>query len=229
METMERDAQYIAARCKEIRQLLGWTQENLADAANLTTRTIEKIESGRHSPSEQTLRSITRAVGFDLKVFSKPTPEQEKRTQEELERSLRKTTLVPTSPIKTANDFYSRNREWEAFMSDTSAVEADDALLLTAAICDWMTDLDGIWDLSTASQKLDYSKSIAELCKELEGLGYVTQFGSFRQQHMSDGGLVFKVALVTFLPKSDHDGDRYALVHLDDPWEIPKVDRPKLG
>ncbi len=181
METMESDAQYIAARCKEIRRLLGWTQENLADAANLTTRTIEKTESGRHSPSEQTLRIIARAVGFDLKVFSKPTPEQEKCAQEELERSLRKTTLVPTSPIKTTNDFYSRNFEWQAFMSDASAVEADDALLLTAAICECITDLDGIWDLSTASQRLDYSKSIAKLCNELEGLGYVTQFGSFRQ------------------------------------------------
>lgn len=228
METMERNAEFIADRCRYIRKMLGWAQENLADAASLTTRTIEKTESGRHTPSVQTLLSIARAVGFDVKVFSKPTPEQEKRLEEELECSLRKTSLVPTSPIRTANDFYSRNREWHAFMSDASAVEVDDALQLTAAITEWITDLDGIWELSSHSQRLDYATSIAELCRELEGLGYLTHFGSFRQQHMNDKGLIFFVALVTFLPKAENDGDRYALVNLDDPWEIPDQDRPKV-
>jgi transcriptional regulator with XRE-family HTH domain len=33
------------------------TQENLAEAAGLTTRTIEKVESARHRPDEQTPRS----------------------------------------------------------------------------------------------------------------------------------------------------------------------------
>lgn len=37
-----------------------------------------------------------------------------------------------------------------------------------------------------------------------------------------------RVALITFLPKADHDGHRYGLVTLDDPWEVPEQDRPKL-
>lgn len=228
MEAMERDAGYIADRCRFIRKMLGWTQENLADAAGLTTRTIEKVESGRHTPNEQTLRSIARAIGFDVTVFSKPTPEQERRLEEELARTLRKVTLVPTSPIRTAKDFYSRNREWHGFMSDMSAVEVDDALQLAAAISEWITELDGIWEISTPSQRLAYSASIAELCQELEGLGYLAHFGSFRQQHIHDRRLVFEIALVSFLPKAGHDGDRYAIVNLEDPWEVPEQDRPKL-
>ncbi|WP_299403638.1 helix-turn-helix transcriptional regulator [uncultured Roseobacter sp.] len=134
--------------------MLGLTQENLAEAAGLTVRTIQNMESGRRVPHVQTLRSIARGVGFNVTVFSKPTPEQEKRQQEEMVRALRQTILVPTSPIKKANDFYSRNCEWHAILFNTEAVEADDALELTAAISYWMDELDRIWAISTASQRL---------------------------------------------------------------------------
>ncbi len=228
METMERDTAYISSQCRFLRKMLGLTQENLADAAGLTVRTIQKVESGRHSPDVQTLRSIARAIGFDVAVFNKPTPEQEKRQQEEMERALRQTALVPTSPIKKANDFYSRNKAWHAIVINTEAVEVDDALALAASISEWMDDLDGIWEISTASQRLEYASSIAALCQELEAFGYLTHFGQFRQQHMQDKGMVWNVGLISFLPKAEHDGDRYGLVTLDDPWEIPEQDRPKL-
>lgn len=135
---------------------------------------------------------------------------------------------MPTSPIQTPNDFYARNREWHGLLINSSAVEADDALELAAAITDWMTDLDGIWDISTASQKLAYSTEIAGLCRELEGLGYLTHFGHFRQQHVHDKEMVLSVGMMTFLPKSGNDGDRYGIVTLDDQWEIPEQDRPKI-
>lgn len=228
METMERDAEYIASQCKFLRKTLGLTQENLADAAGLTVRTVQKVESGKHVPDLQTLRSLARGVGFDVAVFTKPCPEQEQRQHDDMARALRKTILVPTSPIRRANDFYSRNREWHGLLINTGAVEADDALELTAAITDWMSDLDGIWGISTASQRLEFANSITELCRELEGLGYLTHFGSFRQQHMKDKRMTFDIALITFLPKADHDGDRFGLVTLDDPWEVPEQDRPKL-
>ncbi len=228
MEAMERDAEYIASQCKFLRKMFGLTQENLADAAGLTVRTIQKVESGKHVPDVQTLRSLARGVGFDVAVFTKPTPEQDKRQREEMARALRKTILVPTSPIRKANDFYSRNREWHAVMINSGAVEADDALELTAAISEWMEDLDGIWAISTASQRLRYATCIAELCRELEGLGYLTHFGSFRQQHVKDKGMTWDVALITFMPKADHEGDRFGLVTLEDPWEVPEQDRPTL-
>ncbi len=228
METMERDAEYIANQCKYIRKMFSLTQENLADASGLTVRTIQKVESGRHVPEVQTLRSLARGLGFDITVFSKPTPEQEKRQQEEMERALKKTVLVPTSPIRKPNDFYSRNREWHGLLINAGAVEADDALELTAAISDWMTDLDGIWDMSSAGQRLEYSAAISALCLELEGLGYLTHFGHFRQQHMHDKGMILDIGMITFLPKAGHDGDRYGIVTLEDPWEVPEQDRPKL-
>lgn len=122
----------------------------------------------------------------------------------------------------------SRNREWHAISINAGAVEADNALALTASITEWIDDLDGIWGISTASQRLGYATSIAELCRELEGLGYVTHLGHFRQQHIQDSEMIWDVGLITFLPKAEHDGDRYGLVTLEGPWEVPVQDRPKL-
>jgi transcriptional regulator with XRE-family HTH domain len=89
METVERDPAYIAGQVRFLRKLFRLTQENLADAAGLSTRTIEKVESGRHRPDEQTLRSLARALNMDVKVFEKPTPEQEARTRAEMDRAVR--------------------------------------------------------------------------------------------------------------------------------------------
>jgi len=228
METMERNAEYIASQCKYIRKMFALTQENLADAAGLTVRTIQKVESGRHVPEVQTLRSLARALGLEVAVFSKPTPEQEKRQQEEMELALRKIVLVPTSPIRKSNDFYSRNREWHGLLINADAVEVDDALELATKISDWMFETNEIWDISTASQRLAYSKEIANLCRELEGLGYLAHFGHLRQKHVNDKEMILNVGMMTFLPKSDNDGDRYGIVTLEDPWEAPEQGRPKL-
>ena len=89
METMERDPKYIADTLRSLRKMYGLTQENLAGAATLSTRTIEKAESGRHSPDEQTLRSIARALDLDVTIFEKPTPEQKAETERhQKERSM---------------------------------------------------------------------------------------------------------------------------------------------
>ena len=105
METMERDPQFIAKQFKLIRKMFRLTQENLADAAGLTTRTIEKVESGRHRPDEYTLRCIARAVKIDVGYFAKPTAEEEARQHAEIERASRKIVAVPTNPIRKPAQF----------------------------------------------------------------------------------------------------------------------------
>jgi transcriptional regulator with XRE-family HTH domain len=87
---LERNPAYIAQQTRSLRKVFRLTQENLAEAAGLTTRTIEKVESGRHRPDEQTLRGIARACNIELCYFDQPTPEEEKRQKAELERAVRK-------------------------------------------------------------------------------------------------------------------------------------------
>ena len=221
MDIMEKDPAYIAARVKFIRKMLGLTQENLADAAGLTTRTIEKIESGRHTPEEQTLRSIARAFGFDVKIFVKPTPEQEAREKAEMERALRKTVLVPTTPIHTASDFLAAFDQRDAFRFDSSVVTHDEALELVATIQDWIADLNDVWVECSGSQRLEYARNFAGLCRQLEEVGYLCHVGRHAQQARQKDRptLVFDVGLLVILPKETGEGVHYAIVQLDGAWE----------
>jgi transcriptional regulator with XRE-family HTH domain len=151
---MERNAAFIAQQVKLIRKWHGLTQENLADAAGLTTRTIEKIESGRHRPEEQTLRSIARAMQIDVKFFEKPTPEQEARQKAEMERAVRKMVMAPTRAIRSVSDFLGAFAKRHAFRIDTSNVMVDEALDTAAAMADYIVDLNDVWDDCPRSQQL---------------------------------------------------------------------------
>lgn len=230
METMQRDPKFIAEQIRFLRKIFGLTQENLADAANLSTRTIEKSESGRHRPDEQTLRSIARALGFDLRVFEKPSPEQRARQKAEMERVIRKTLMVTTNPVRTAGDFLAIFNQRHAARIDTSAVEGDEAMDIAAAMTDWLTDLNDVWDECSQSQRVGYARSFAELCEQIEALGYICHMGHHRQRLRERGrpDLVFSVTFMSIQPKAQADGERYALVKLDGAWETMEEDRPAL-
>lgn len=166
METMERDTKYLAQTVKQLRAMFKFTQENLADAANLTTRTIQKIESGRHSPDEETLRSIAHALNMDTRIFNKPTPEQERRRRAEIERTMRKTIMVPVSPVRDEHDFLSQFAQRHAVRFDASTVKREEAMDLAASLADWIRDLNDIWDEIYQSERLEYAREFSELCQE---------------------------------------------------------------
>lgn len=47
-----------AAQCRAARGLLGWSQEDLAGEAGLSTSTIATFETGRRTPYDRTLNDI---------------------------------------------------------------------------------------------------------------------------------------------------------------------------
>jgi transcriptional regulator with XRE-family HTH domain len=232
MDTMERDPTYIAEQVRLIRKAHRLTQENLADAAGLSTRTIEKIESGRHPPNEQTLRSIARVVGWEVSAFEKPTPEQEERLWADLLKAQRKTVFAPIHPVRTATDFLSAFAQvFEAFRMDTSAVADEAALDVAATMTDWVTDCGDIWDEIPMSGRVDLAREFAELCEQIEALGYVCYMGGHRQQlRQRDGSrMIFTVGLMTILHAKDEAETRYAMVELDGAWETMEEDRVSLA
>ncbi len=61
-------AQMILARAvREARHQLGWTQEKLAEEANVDARTVIKIEQGKGNPMFNSLYSLVRALRLDPK------------------------------------------------------------------------------------------------------------------------------------------------------------------
>lgn len=51
-----------AAQCRGARAMLGWSQDNLAEAARVAKTTIATFESDRRAPYERTLAEIRRTL-----------------------------------------------------------------------------------------------------------------------------------------------------------------------
>lgn len=51
---------------KERRNLLGLTQQDLADYTGLSTRIIKSVESGKGNPSLSTLSKIAEILGLEI-------------------------------------------------------------------------------------------------------------------------------------------------------------------
>jgi len=56
----------LGLKVSELRQLKGLTQEQLAERCEVSTRTIQRIESGEVDPRAFTLRCLGDALGFDF-------------------------------------------------------------------------------------------------------------------------------------------------------------------
>lgn len=63
----------------EVRKRKGLTQKEVAEMCNLTTRTIERIESGQVNPRDYTIRAISQKLGFDY--FDTSTTENDDATR----------------------------------------------------------------------------------------------------------------------------------------------------
>ena len=56
-------------RIKKLRQAEGWTQQELADKAQITKSMVSYIESGKRNPNTKTLEKIAAALGMSLVEF----------------------------------------------------------------------------------------------------------------------------------------------------------------
>lgn len=182
MTSMERDPAFIAGQLRSLRKLQGLTQDNVAEAAGLTRRTIEKLESGRHRPEEQTLRSIARALQVEISVFEKPDAAEEARLYAEMEDATRKVAVLATYPIRTASDFLAVFTLLDGFRVDMSAAANEAALEIAGALGDWIRDMGAVWEDAYPSQQVQYASEFAKLCIEIEQYGYLCYMGKYRQQ-----------------------------------------------
>jgi diguanylate cyclase (GGDEF)-like protein len=60
-------------RVKELRNARGWTQEELAEQAEISPRTVEKLEAGK-SVRHRTLMSVAEALGVSRQDIEAPAP-----------------------------------------------------------------------------------------------------------------------------------------------------------
>jgi transcriptional regulator with XRE-family HTH domain len=72
------------ARLRAIRKERGYTQEQLAELTNLSTRHIAGIEKGEANPSFEVLYTITIVLGTSFDAIFNPADEQVEREIQEI-------------------------------------------------------------------------------------------------------------------------------------------------
>lgn len=72
------------ARLRAIRKERGYTQEQLAELTNLSTRHIAGIEKGEANPSFEVLYTITTVLGTSFDAIFNPADEQVEREIQEI-------------------------------------------------------------------------------------------------------------------------------------------------
>jgi transcriptional regulator with XRE-family HTH domain len=159
------DPAYIAQQVKYLRKRMRLTQENLAEAAGLSTRTIEKVESGRHRPEERTLRSLARAFKIDISYLEKPSPEQEAKQRAEFERARRKMVLVPTEPIRTTSEFMNAFAQRHASRFDLSATTNEETMAVAVSLTDLARGMTDVWDDCSMSDRLSFARDFVEFAR----------------------------------------------------------------
>lgn len=218
---MNIEPEYVAKISKLLRKHLELTQENLADISGVSTRTIEKIESGRHKPDLQTLKCIAKAIGWDVDVFRKPTQAEEADSRAAIMRANTKTILATVRPIRKPVEFLSIYGSWHARRVDYRNVEDDEALEVAVQLDDYLEDLSLCWEDLSSSDKLKCAKDFVELCCQLETKGYSCCMGGHQQirRRSDQPDLLFDVGVVLYVPHVPDGEERYALIELDDNWE----------
>ncbi len=59
-------ADTIGPRVRALRDRRGWTQQHLSEVAGINSRTVQRIETGRHVPSQETLMALAGAFDVDV-------------------------------------------------------------------------------------------------------------------------------------------------------------------
>ncbi|MBN4071220.1 helix-turn-helix domain-containing protein [Crocinitomix catalasitica] len=90
---------FLANKISHLRKLKGLTQEELADRTNLSSRTIQRIESGEVDPRLYTLKVIAEALEISMEEFNTPPEEDERSPLALLHLSALSGFLVPCGNI----------------------------------------------------------------------------------------------------------------------------------
>ena len=64
---------YLAANIARLRQSRGWTQEDAAGAAGISSKHLQKLEYGQLNPNLRTLVSVASAFGLPVGRLLAPT------------------------------------------------------------------------------------------------------------------------------------------------------------
>lgn len=207
-------------RC--IRTASKWSQDALAEASGLTTRTIQRIEAGQPA-SATTRRSLARALGyenpdiFDDPVFVAEVHKLLESISENTEEKRYPDHLKLTAePLHTGDALSRLIGASSAYVFNCHDELSDEVKEQAAALFDLLQDYGEVWSDLTHGERLSASRSFDDNLSELKQLGArlysATRAAKIVGSMWADKTpLPITIGYVTVVPK-DHREVRHLLV-----------------
>lgn len=158
-------SEQVARNLKRFRQILGWTQEHLAEAAGLSARTIQRAESDGELGAE-TLLAL--AAVFDISVADiQGTWPTDDEIREATREAAKKYKLIPLTRIERASDLrrFMGVHAWQVDHVDgLSEVQEDEV----AVLAELLRDYGDLWSDFGPTDQRDALKTIYESIDRLQ-------------------------------------------------------------
>lgn len=167
----------LAAFIKGYRDIRKWSQEQLAELAGLSTRTVQRVENGKPSDLD-TRRALARAFEFeDIDVLNKPfkipTPEELAEAKAAFERdhiTLKALPLEGGRQLAGLLEQHALDLATPGFDMERPAEE------VFAQLVDYMHDYRDCHELYSEVQKLDVHDELQGYIDQLRELGVSLRF-----------------------------------------------------
>jgi transcriptional regulator with XRE-family HTH domain len=177
----------VAQNIKAAREHLAWTQAQLAEAAGLTDRTIQRAEAGEPVQAES-LQAIAGALDIPVELLRVDMEELAAKLQAEAEEIDRKYVRTELQLLETGSEFRYL-LPVDAFQLDWVnglSAEQEEAI---ARLQDLLKDYIDVWRDIESSHHLDAFRTIGQEIARLKTLGLSVTAGVERVRlKLQDGG-----------------------------------------
>jgi transcriptional regulator with XRE-family HTH domain len=177
-------SEQVAKNLKRFREMLGWTQEHLAEAAGLSSRTIQRAERDGELGAE-TMQAL--AAVFDVAVADLqrvwPTDAE---IREALEEAAKRYKLIPLTRVDRASDLrpFMGAHAWQVDHVSGLSEEQEDEI---AVLAELLRDYGDMWsDIGPTGQR-DALKTIYESIDRLQAGGLCVGVGLDAMRLVSPG------------------------------------------
>jgi transcriptional regulator with XRE-family HTH domain len=195
---------------KCIRKDSSWSQEAVAASANLTVRTIQRVEAGE--PSDiTTRRALARGLGYDnVNIFDDPAfaitvtrflQDLKGTSEEAMEKQFPDHQKLPVARVKSGTDLGRLGQISQGMLPnihDDVAIEARERI---AELLDYLQDVQDVADVSSYSQKLGYENEMGIILAAIEELGVLAYSGTHAMQSgVGEKAFPITIGYITFMP-----------------------------
>jgi transcriptional regulator with XRE-family HTH domain len=180
----------VGVAIKMMRDILGWSQETLAELCGLTVRTIQRVEASQPA-SIDTRRAIARGFGFeDLDFFQQPLISSSPEKLLEQKDAFDREHLVLDAEVVDGRGVIRRLLDADGYHAigpgSTVALPpaAEDAY---AAVLDFLRDCMDVANEAGRAEMLGYGDTIEELAEPLRTSGFCL-LAAVREVRFTSGG-----------------------------------------